>query len=75
MGILDRFRRKPAKLPEVSWGPCCFCAQEIEPTDVDPCSVRVETVRGRWQVWFCHAECFRERITTDAPMDLSPEHF
>ena len=61
--------------PEVSWGPCCFCGKDIEPSDVDPCRVSVETTRGHWQVWFCHAQCFKARIATDTVMDLSPAHF
>ena len=59
---------------DVKWGPCCFCGQGILPTDIDPCHITVETARGKWQVWFCHATCFKNRIA-DHPMDLSPAHF
>ena len=40
---------------EISLGPCCFCAATIQATEVDPCQVTVETAKGQWQVWFCHA--------------------
>lgn len=48
---------------KVAWGPCCFCGLPIEPTSVEPCRLTVQTQSGGWQVWFCHAECFRSRIT------------
>ena len=73
MGILDRFRRKPAV--KVAWGPCCFCGKDIQPSEIDPCRVTVETASGKWQVWFCHSACFRRRIDAGAAVDLSPAHF
>jgi len=60
---------------KVSWGPCGFCGAEIEATEIDPCSVVVETASTKWQMWFCHAECFKTRLVTDSYMDLSPAHF
>ena len=51
---------------QVVWGPCCFCGQQIAETDTDPCSVTVETATKHWQTWFCHAECFRSRITKES---------
>ncbi len=39
----------------VAFGPCCFCGSDIGATETDPCSVTVETVAGKWQVWYCHA--------------------
>jgi hypothetical protein len=48
----------------VKFGPCCLCGQQIEETATDPCRVRVETAEGKWQVWYCHGSCFRERLTT-----------
>ena len=60
---------------KIGFGPCCFCGGEIEATEVDPCSLAVETVANKWQMWFCHAECFKSRIVTDSYMDLSPAHF
>ena len=62
---------------KVEWGPCCFCAQAIESSDTDPCRVRVETATGKWQVWFCHAACFRERLTDppECPGFMEPAHF
>jgi hypothetical protein len=75
MGVLDIFRRKRTDEVKVAWGPCCFCGADIEPSDIDPCRVSVETASGKWQAWFCHSACFRDRITTGAPIDLSPAHF
>ena len=60
---------------DIVLGPCCFCGHEIEETDSDPCRVTVETAKEKWQLWFCHAACFRSLITTDSPIDLSPAHF
>jgi hypothetical protein len=48
---------------KVAWGPCCFCGKPIQPTSVEPCRLTVETQSGGWQVWFCHAECFKSQIT------------
>ena len=63
--------------PEVTWGPCCFCAQRIVPTTTDPCRVTVETQGEKWQLWFCHAACFNERLTDppEAPGMFAPAHF
>ena len=60
---------------KIGWGPCCFCGGEIVASEVDPCSIRVETATRKWQMWFCHAECFKKEIVTDSYMDLSPAHF
>jgi hypothetical protein len=73
MGILSRFRRKAAV--KVAWGPCCFCGKDIQPSEIDPCRVTVETAAGKWQVWFCHSGCFRDRIDAGATVVLSPTHF
>ncbi len=59
----------------IEMGPCCFCGNQIEKTDIDPCSVTVETLNENWQVWYCHAECFKNQITTEIEIDLSPAHF
>ena len=75
MGILDIFRRKPTGGVAVAWGPCCFCGKDIQPSDIDPCRVSVETASGKWQVWFCHSACFRDRMDPGAAVDLSPAHF
>lgn len=60
-----------------AWGPCCFCGQTIEPTAIDPCRVSVETQADKWQVWFCHALCFKTKLTDppDAPGFFAPAHF
>lgn len=56
-------------------GPCCFCGKMIEDSDVDPCSVKVETAGGKWQVWCCHALCFKALIAETPHIDMSPAHF
>jgi hypothetical protein len=48
---------------------CCFCGQAIEQEYPDPCTVIVSTVKeGEWQQWFCHADCFRDRLA-NVPRD------
>jgi hypothetical protein len=64
----------PSEL-ETVLGPCCFCGKQIEPTNIDPCRVQVTTDTGKWQVWYCHASCFKERIVHLSEIDLSPAHF
>jgi hypothetical protein len=59
----------------VQFGPCCLCGKEIEPTQIDPCNVEVSTAMGAWQVWRCHAECFKARLAQDTLVDVSPAHF
>ena len=58
---------------EIKWGPCRFCGQQIADSEYNPCRVTVETRTQKWQVLFCDAECFRERL---APIPiLEPAHF
>jgi len=61
----------------VAFGPCCFCGDDIKPSNIDPCSVTVETSAGLWQVWHCHGDCFKARLTSlpDAPDFFEPAHF
>ncbi len=59
--------------PEIMFGPCCFCGQDIQPTAIDPCRVTIATASERWQVWFCHSTCFKERIAPN--LFLEPAHF
>ena len=63
--------------PQIVWGPCCFCVEAIPESEVDPCRRTVETSKGAWQVWFCHAECFKSRLGTnfDDPELLAPGIF
>jgi len=58
-------------------GPCCLCGQPIIQSAIDPCRVTVETQAEQWQVWFCHAECFKGRLVDppDAPGFFEPAHF
>ena len=58
---------------QITFGPCCFCGESIEQTDVDPCGVEVVTREEKWQTWFCHASCFRERLIKGKWME--PAHF
>ena len=51
-------------MAEVRFGGwCCFCGKEMQNTQTDPCEVVVTTSAGGTQVWWCHAECLKERIT------------
>jgi hypothetical protein len=58
-------------------GQCCFCGNPIEANDLDPCEVTVSTAGQKWQVWWCHAQCFKDRITDppEAPGFFAPAHF
>jgi hypothetical protein len=56
-------------------GPCPFCGELIEQTEVDPCSLTVTTQNQLWQLWYCHAKCFKQRIVENPHVDLSPAHF
>jgi len=47
---------------EVVFGPCCFCNEQIAASNTDPCTITVSTKDERWQVWYCHAKCFRDRL-------------
>ena len=62
---------------DISWGPCCFCGQPLAPSQTDPCRVTVETHAGAWQVWFCHAQCFKARLASppEHPDLFEPAHF
>ncbi len=60
---------------DIQFSPCCFCGENISPTDTDPCRITVETVKDKWQTWFCHSGCFKKRIVEHPQIDLSPAHF
>jgi hypothetical protein len=80
MGLFDSwFQRKRPDLGQtdvkIGWGPCCFCGGEIAETAVDPCSITVETSKKKWQIWFCHSECFKTRLVKESYMDMTPAHF
>ena len=53
---------------------CCFCGAEIEFRDFDPCQLTLSTHVLRsdrepsddMQDFFCHADCFRERLSETA---------
>ena len=75
MALFDILSRRKRAEVKIGWGPCCFCGGEITETAVDPCSVTVETSGKKWQVWFCHAECFKNRLVKESYMDMTPAHF
>ena len=52
---------------EVSFGHCCFCGTEIH-RKPDPCSLKVQTTDGEWQVWLYHESCFQEWLGDGAPL-------
>lgn len=56
---------------------CCFCASPIANNANEPCQLVVTTNSGLWQVWYCHASCFKNRLGSmpDAPDFFSPAHF
>jgi len=79
MSLFDRlFKNKPPALGQtevkIGWGPCCFCGDEIAETEIDPCSITVETSKHEWQIWFCHGECFKSRLVKESYMDMTPAH-
>jgi hypothetical protein len=53
---------------------CCFCGERIAPRDFDPCQLSLVThvlrsdrePSDEVQDFFCHADCFRERLATNA---------
>jgi len=53
---------------------CCFCGQEIERRDSDPCRMAVSTPEGKSQVWSCHSACLKERLAKEPPI-FEPAHF
>jgi hypothetical protein len=62
----------------VEWGPCCLCGRDIEAKSPDPLRVTAETSDGKWQVWFAHASCFKDKLIDppDAPPGFfDPAHF
>lgn len=58
-------------------GLCLFCGNEIEASAPDPIEVTATTATGKWQVWWCHAACFKANITDppDAEGFFAPAHF
>jgi hypothetical protein len=60
------------------FGLCCFCGRDIKEIDTDPCRLSVASAKApdKWQVWFCHAACFKERLAEvpGAPGFFDPAH-
>ncbi|MBY3116671.1 MULTISPECIES: hypothetical protein [Rhizobium] len=61
----------------VVWGPCCLCGKDIDAKSSDPLRLTAETSDGKWQVWFAHASCFKDKLVDppDAPGFFDPAHF
>jgi len=63
----------------VNFGPCCFCGQQIEKTTTDPCRVTVSVSEddAKWQLWYCHGQCFPARLIElpEAPGFFEPHYF
>src|SRR5437660_9333249 len=72
----DGITKENREIP-IQSGPCCFCGSSITTTRVDPCRLTIETEAGKWQLWFCHGACFKQRLTAlpDAPGFFDPAHF
>jgi hypothetical protein len=52
---------------------CCFCGERVEQEYPDPCTVVVSTPRegdSEWQQFYCHTDCFRERLVDAARSEL-----
>jgi len=54
---------------ELSGLSCCFCNKSIAITDTDPCDINIllnwdkqPNIKKRNQTFWCHLECFRERL-------------
>jgi hypothetical protein len=58
-------------------GQCCFCGNVINAEGPDPLEVNVTTATGKWQVWWCHAACFKAQITDPPGAEgyFAPAHF
>lgn len=62
---------------DVELGPCCLCGGGIEARSPNPLRLIAETSEGKWQVWFAHAACFKDKLIDpqDAPGFFEPAHF
>jgi hypothetical protein len=65
----------PQREFRIGWGPCCFCGLPIATTMIDPCRLTVETEAGKWQLWFCHGACFKNRLMLSPTGFFDPAHF
>jgi hypothetical protein len=66
--------RIDAVMQKISGWLCCFCGQEIEETDIDPCTFTIRTSRGNDQAYACHGICFKKHIASEPPI-FAPAHF
>lgn len=63
---------------EVTFGGlCCFCGAIIHASGPDPVELTVTAATGKWQVWWCHAACFKQRLTDPPGAEgfFAPAHF
>jgi hypothetical protein len=72
--LIDKLREGGGVAMATSMWLCCFCGQEIEEADSDPCRLTVQTSDGKPQYWSCHGACFKERLATEPPI-FGPAHF
>jgi hypothetical protein len=56
-------------------GPCCFCGEIVHCNGPDPTSVYVTTFEDNWQMWYCHWECFRQRLAPNMKIDMAKSQF
>ena len=55
-----RQKNGTSKQMEVEFGgPCCFCGEMIEETQIEQCRIAVEIKNGLSQVLFSYAQCFK----------------
>jgi hypothetical protein len=68
------FRKRPADIP--SDAPCAFCAEPIEPSELDPCELSARTAYGppgdyegkrtaNFLLFACHFGCLTSRVAVD----------
>lgn len=46
---------------DIECGSYCLCAKDIEARSPDPLRVIAETSDGKWQDWYAHASCFKDK--------------
>jgi hypothetical protein len=56
---------------------CCFCGNEIATTDPNLLWLTATTPEHQSQTWFCHAACFKARLSDPPGAEglFEPVHF
>ncbi len=55
---------------------CCFCNKNIKSDEINPCDINILTnwdkskERQHNQTFWCHVECFREKLHKDVQKNL-----